>query len=82
MKRVYIAYTGGTIGMRRTAEGYAPEAGYMEALLAGFSELQDERMPSYDIHEYEPLLDSSNMGPDHWLLIARDILDNYDKYDG
>ena len=82
MKRVYIAYTGGTIGMRRTAEGYAPEGGYMEALLAGFPELQDERMPAYDIHEYEPLLDSSNMGPDHWLLIARDILDRYDEYDG
>ena len=82
MKRVYIAYTGGTIGMRRTAEGYAPESGYLETQLAGFPELRDARMPAYDIHEYTPLLDSSNMGPDHWLLIARDILANYDAYDG
>ncbi len=82
MKRVYIAYTGGTIGMRRTDQGYAPESGYLGSLLAGFPELRDARMPAYHIHEYNPLLDSSNMGPDHWQLIARDILDHYDDYDG
>ncbi|GAU09953.1 asparaginase [Desulfoplanes formicivorans] len=82
MKRVYIAYTGGTIGMRRTREGYAPAPGYLKSLLAGFPELGNRVMPVYDIHEYDPLLDSSNMGPEHWLLIARDILAHYDDYDG
>jgi L-asparaginase len=82
MKRVYIVYTGGTIGMRRTDEGYAPAPGYLESLLAGFPELRKSSMPAYDVHEYIPLLDSSNMGPDHWLLIARDILDHYKDYDG
>ena len=28
MKRVLIIYTGGTIGMTRTENGYAPRAGY------------------------------------------------------
>ncbi|MGX9365673.1 asparaginase [Desulfoplanes sp. PS50] len=82
MKRVYIVYTGGTIGMRRTDEGYAPAPGHLESLLAGFPELKDPSMPAYAIHEYDPLLDSSNMGPEHWLLIARDILDHYTDYDG
>lgn len=82
MKRVYIAYTGGTIGMRRTREGYAPAPGYLESLLGAFPELKSPVMPAYDIHEYEPLLDSSNMGPEHWLVIARDILAHYDDYDG
>ena len=30
-------------------------------------------MPSYTIHEYKPLLDSSNMTPGHWVKIANDI---------
>ena len=33
-KRIYIAYTGGTIGMRPTAAGYAPAPGYLAAQLA------------------------------------------------
>ncbi|WP_462323295.1 asparaginase [Desulfoplanes sp.] len=82
MKRVYVAYTGGTIGMRRTDHGYAPDPGYLKAQLANFPELGDPAMPDYDIHEYDPLLDSSNMGPEHWALIARDILEHYDDYDG
>ena len=31
MKRVLIIYTGGTIGMTRTENGYAPRAGYFRA---------------------------------------------------
>ena len=33
MKRVLIIYTGGTIGMTRTENGYAPRAGYFRAAL-------------------------------------------------
>ncbi|POF59717.1 L-asparaginase 1, partial [Vibrio vulnificus] len=33
-------------------------------------------------HEYEPLMDSSDMTPEDWQHIANDIRDNYDKYDG
>ena len=29
-KRVYIAYTGGTIGMKRTRAGYVPEDGFLQ----------------------------------------------------
>ena len=32
-KKVYIAYTGGTIGMKRTADGFVPTAGYLERLM-------------------------------------------------
>ncbi|MBU0490283.1 MAG: asparaginase [Chloroflexi bacterium] len=81
-KRVYIAYTGGTVGMERTADGYAPAPGYLAARLAALPELRDPAMPAYTIHEYEPLLDSSNMTPDEWLRIARDIATHYTDYDG
>ncbi|MCX6027872.1 MAG: asparaginase [Chloroflexi bacterium] len=81
-KRLYIAYTGGTIGMRRTADGYAPAPGWLAAQMAAMPELADPRMPSYDIHEYDPLLDSSNMQPADWVAIGQDICAHYDGYDG
>jgi L-asparaginase len=82
MKKLYIAYTGGTIGMRRTDEGYAPQPGFLAEQMARMPELDDPRMPAYTLHEYEPLLDSSNMRPADWLRIGRDIVTHYDEYDG
>jgi len=81
-KRVYIIYTGGTIGMRRYRSGYRPEPGYLQQQLSDIPELRHATMPSYTIHQYEPLLDSSNMTPAEWVKIARDVEANYEKYDG
>ncbi|MBN1261706.1 MAG: asparaginase [Anaerolineae bacterium] len=81
-KRVYIAYTGGTIGMRRTTYGYAPASGFLAAQMQLMPELHNDLMPAYDIHEFDPLLDSSNMTPADWLKIAQDIAHHYDDYDG
>jgi len=39
-------------------------------------------MPRFDIHEYTPLMDSSDMTPSDWVRIARDIERNYHQYDG
>ena len=73
-KRLYIAYTGGTIGMLAGKNGYEPAPGFLKARMDQIPELQDTRMPEYHVHEYAPLLDSSD--------IARDIADHYDEYDG
>lgn len=81
-KRIYIAYTGGTIGMQRSARGYIPVPGFMASCLAGMPEFHREEMPAFVIHEYTPLIDSSNMTPADWQRIADDILANYDEYDG
>src|SRR5438270_9537435 len=81
-KRVYIAYTGGTIGMKRTRDGYVPASGYLQEQMEAMPELKHPSMPRFDIHEYAPLLDSSNMTPREWVAIARDIGDHYDNYDG
>lgn len=81
-KKVYIAYTGGTIGMKRTAEGFVPAAGYLEQLMDNVPELKSEFLPEYRIGEYEPLLDSSNMTADDWLKIANDISERHSAFDG
>lgn len=82
-KRVYIAYTGGTIGMRKNKQGqYVPARGFLEKQMGRMAELKDPLMPEYKINEYNPLLDSSNMTPENWGKIAADIEKNYKKYDG
>ena len=81
-KRVYIAYTGGTIGMKKAAGGYVPVPGHLQIEMEKIPELKSAALPAYDIHEYEPLLDSSDMTPREWLKIAEDIASHYDSYDG
>lgn len=81
-KRVYIAHTGGTIGMNRTRNGYGPQPGYLQQQMELMPELSHPSIPSFKIHDYDPLLDSSNMTPVEWVKIAEDIAEHYDDYDG
>jgi len=81
-RRVYIAHTGGTIGMNRTRNGYEPKRGYLQQQMDAMPELSHPTIPSFTIHDYDPLLDSSNMTPVEWVKIARDIGEHYDDYDG
>ncbi len=81
-KRIYIAYTGGTIGMEKSAHGYVPTSGFLTRCIGNMPEFFREEMPLFDIHEYSPLIDSANMTPHHWQKIADDIHSRYDHYDG
>lgn len=81
-KHIYVAYTGGTIGMKPSAKGYVPAAGYLSETLAKMPEFHRSEMPDFTIHEYSTLLDSSDMVPADWQLIANDIAKNYANYDG
>ena len=80
-KRIYVAYVGGTIGMKPTDSGYAPVPGHLTAQVRDRpSELRE--VPELSITEYEPLLDSANARPADWLRIARDIVEHRHHYDG
>jgi L-asparaginase len=81
-KTIYVAYTGGTIGMRPSAQGYVPAAGFLSSTLAKMPEFHRAEMPSFTIHEYDELIDSSDMDPTDWQQIADDIAQNYAQYDG
>ncbi|MBQ6621994.1 MAG: asparaginase [Mogibacterium sp.] len=81
-KRICILYTGGTIGMTRTENGFAPQKGYFAGALAEIRDLQSPDMPVWDLVEFEPLLDSSNITYREWNRIAREIAERYDRYDG
>ncbi|MBU2977031.1 asparaginase [Alteromonas sp. C1M14] len=81
-KHIYIAYTGGTIGMKPSTQGYVPAPGFLGDTLAKMPEFHRAEMPNFTLHEYDDLIDSSDMAPSHWQLIANDIAQNYNKYDG
>lgn len=77
--KILIIYTGGTIGMVETPEGLQP---------FDFSHLMDN-VPKvgnlgYEIDsvQFAQPIDSSNMNPQYWGMIVKDIADRYDDYDG
>lgn len=82
MKKILIIYTGGTIGMVHTPDGYAPQAGYFRAALDAIPALRMDEVPEWELLEMEPLLDSSNMTVAEWNKIAQIIFDQYSAYDG
>lgn len=81
-KHILIINTGGTISSIKTPQGYEPSLGYVSQALAMIPAMKHVDMPDYDIKEYQPLLDSSNMTVHEWNRIATDIADEYANYDG
>jgi len=85
-KRVLILCTGGTLTMSVDPTNFnslAPVQGALTDYLAGMRELTDDpEMPEIISHEYKPLIDSSDMGPGDWAMLARDIHTNYYHFDG
>ena len=81
-KRVLIIYTGGTIGMKKTDNGYAPAPGFLREALLSIGDMQSPELPSWELIEMNPLLDSSNIAYMQWNDIAGLVYDNYNDYDG
>ena len=78
---ILLIYTGGTIGMIEN-----PETGVLESF--NFQHLKDN-MPElkklgYNVStiQFDPPLDSSDVGPDSWMKIVKIIAENYQKYNG
>ncbi len=81
-KKICLIHTGGTIGMTRSEKGYIPSPGYLRGMLDGIADLYVDGMPSFDLYELSPLLDSSNMAVTEWNMIGEKIAGLYNEYDG
>ena len=81
-KKILIIHTGGTIGMVPTENGFAPKQGVLLEELKNIRDLSSPDMPVWDLIEFEPLLDSTNIRYEQWNSIADAIALYYDKYDG
>jgi L-asparaginase/Glu-tRNA(Gln) amidotransferase subunit D len=80
--QIFVAYTGGTIGMKETDDGYEPASGFLQRQMAELPPFQADDVPAYTVYEFDPLLDSSNLTPEDWLHVAEVIRDHYADYDG
>ncbi len=80
-RKVLLIFTGGTISMVRDAQTGALHPADLQTFKAFVPELfagevQVEMIP------FEPLLDSSDLNPDNWRMMAHMVQENYDAYDG
>ncbi len=78
---ILLIHTGGTIGMKRTADGFAPREGVLERAI---DELQENQAVTgaVDIITLAPLIDSARSTPLDWHRIASTVHENYHQYDG
>ncbi len=65
-----------------TEDGFAPKSGYFGSLLDEVVQLRYDDMPEWDLVEFDPLLDSSDVSIPEWNAIGRAIASRYDEYDG
>ena len=78
---ILLIYTGGTIGMIENPETGALEAFDFQHLKEHVPELKDLGYKVNTI-QFDPPMDSSEMGPESWTKIVQVIVDNYHDYDG
>ncbi len=78
---ILLIYTGGTIGMANNPETGLLEAVDFKHLMDNTPELEDLNF-SVSSYQFNPPMDSSDMGPESWKEITKIIEANYDLYDG
>ncbi|MEC5393766.1 asparaginase [Bergeyella sp. RCAD1439] len=80
-RKVLLIYTGGTIGMEKNYETGSLTPFNFEAI---FSKIPEMRLLECEVtvSPFEKPLDSSDMGPEQWQIIAACIAENYEAYDG
>ena len=72
-RRICIIYTGGTIGMIPSERGYIPSSGAFRRLLRAIPDLYWDAMPEWDVVEFDPLLDSSDVAVREWNQMGRKL---------
>ncbi|ETK72803.1 hypothetical protein F441_20649 [Phytophthora nicotianae CJ01A1] len=78
-----VIYTGGTFGMVPDENGVLhPSSGFLEKKIREMDEFQFENMPHVTVSEWANPIDSSDMTPDDWGTIAKEIEAKYWDYDG
>ncbi|GJQ78370.1 hypothetical protein Trydic_g22196 [Trypoxylus dichotomus] len=96
--KILVLYTGGTIGMDKNCDGkLVPQLKKFKQLIHSDRELNirtidddyyqlphvdNSKTVLYKFKDYDPLIDSSDMSAKNWMKIAKDIADEYDKWNG
>ncbi|CAA7195468.1 asparaginase [Chryseobacterium potabilaquae] len=80
-RKVLLIYTGGTIGMEKDYETGSLRAFDFSNIFEKMPEMKLMECEVF-VHPFATPLDSSDMGPGEWKIIANYIHKNYNEYDG
>jgi len=80
-RSVLLIYTGGTIGMIKNEETGALESFNFDMLLDQVPELKRFDL-DISTYTFDPPIDSSDMGLEHWARLVHIINDHYNAFDG
>ena len=78
---ILLIYTGGTIGMKEDPSIQALRPFDFSQILAEVPELRKFAC-RIDSFTFDPLIDSSDVDPSHWIRLAEIIEERYEDYDG
>ena len=78
MQKILILATGGTIASDATENGLAPELSAADIVSGSLHNLHNCQIDCRDILA----LDSSNIQPEEWQIIAREVAASWENYDG
>lgn len=81
IQQILLIYTGGTIGMVKDFKTGALKNFNFDKLLKNIPEINHLNCSISSISLSKPI-DSSNMSPKHWVVLAKIIEENYNKFDG
>ena len=80
--KVLILYTGGTIGMKDSGEGFVPMDNFGDFFKRKIDESDRLSIPSFEFKSLDSLIDSANLVPMNWTFIGQRLLKLWDDYDG
>ncbi len=80
-KSILVIYTGGTIGMIKDQDTGTLKPFNFDNIYEQLPALKliDAKIDNYC---FDPVIDSSDMSPEHWQKLAQVIFDRYESYDG
>lgn len=81
MNKIFVIYTGGTIGMVNDERSGTFVPFDFELIAKNVPELSRLNY-QLTVHSFNPIIDSSNMTPATWVQMAELIRNNYQEYDG
>jgi L-asparaginase len=79
--RILIIYTGGTIGMAKDFKTGQLKPIDFRQIRDAVPEIQKFNY-KIDVVSFDPVMDSANMQPEHWIGIAEMVGKHYSRYDG
>lgn len=79
--KILVLYTGGTIGMKNSNQGYVPTDDF-ERLFEKCLNPYQHTLPEYKFVSLDQLIDSANLVPKNWSYIGNKLLSEWANYEG